>query len=136
MNRHPAVPTAAHMAAHRLPFLACIAHLAKAATAGGGEVDSDGNGGGDDARGVGRRAEAARALRRARGGACQRGSSHMVRGSEREAREGAQFRAVPATAHLLKLAAVVVHLGAPGPHCRKGPAATGARRTVAAGLPD
>ena len=46
-------------------------HLLEAA-AGGGEVGSGGDGGGDDARGVGSRAEAAGALRRARGGACQR----------------------------------------------------------------
>ena len=70
------------------------AHLAEAAAAGGGEVGGGGDGSGGDAREVGRRAEAAGTLRRARGGACQRGPSHTSEGSEREGRDRAQIRAV------------------------------------------
>ena len=56
------------------------AHLARVGAAGAGEVGGGGDGARDDAQGGGRGAEAAGALRRARGGACKRRSSHTVRG--------------------------------------------------------
>ena len=57
-------------------LLSARAYFAKAAWTGGGEGVVGGDGARDDARGVGRRDEAAAALRCARGGGYARGSSY------------------------------------------------------------
>ena len=99
------------------------------------EADDAGDGDRDDARAVGRRAEAAGALRCAFRGACKHGSSpHSQRVVSGMGREGAQIRVVPAAARPRALLEVVVHLGAPCPHWRKPPATAGAGHTAVAGV--
>ena len=68
----------AHIAIRMYSVLCARAHRAKAAEAGGGQVGGGVGGYGDDARDVGRRAEAAGAIGGACDGACKRGWSHTV----------------------------------------------------------
>ena len=85
--------THGHTCAH-VSIFACAADLARAAVPTRGEAGGGGDGGSDDARDVGRRAEAAAAPRCVRGGACERGSSrHGQRAASRMRREGSRVRA-------------------------------------------